>query len=133
MKLALPVFFAGLFLLGVGAMVWTALDLPPVRLVRSHGFPPAGGGPTGRVNEIEGVRFVEIGTGYSGPTFAPVVRLRAGRMDGSPKWLGRTSETLGFLPVRVLLSGAARAGNVSGCRTLTARPPANVLATRRDT
>jgi formylglycine-generating enzyme required for sulfatase activity len=63
MKLPLLVFFAGLFLLGMGALAWKALDLPPVRLVLSHGFPPAGG-PTGRVKEIEGVRFVEIGTGY---------------------------------------------------------------------
>jgi formylglycine-generating enzyme required for sulfatase activity len=47
----------------VGVLAWTALDLPPLRLVLSHGFPPAGG-PTGRMKEIEGVRFVEIGTGY---------------------------------------------------------------------
>ncbi len=49
--------------LAAGAVVWVALDLPPPRLVLAHGFPPAGG-PTGRVKEIEGVRFVEIGTGY---------------------------------------------------------------------
>jgi hypothetical protein len=62
-KLALLLFFAGLFLVGVGAVVWIAADLPPVRFVVSHGLPPAGG-PTGRVKEIEGVRCVEIGTGY---------------------------------------------------------------------
>ena len=44
-------------------LLWVGLDLPPVRLVMSHGLPPAGG-PTGRVKEIEGVRFIEIGTGY---------------------------------------------------------------------
>ncbi len=49
--------------LAAGAVVWVALDLPPPRLVLAHGFPPAGG-PTGRVKEIEGVRFIEIGTGY---------------------------------------------------------------------
>jgi formylglycine-generating enzyme required for sulfatase activity len=62
-RLALWIFFAGVLLFGVGAMVWIAADLPPLRLVLSHGFPPAGG-PTGREKEIEGVRFVEIGTGY---------------------------------------------------------------------
>ena len=49
--------------LAIGAVAWMALDLPPLPMVVSHGFPPAGG-PTGRVKEIEGVRFVEIGTGY---------------------------------------------------------------------
>jgi formylglycine-generating enzyme required for sulfatase activity len=63
MKLALLLSFAGLFLLGVGALVWTAADLPPVKYVVAHGFPPAGG-PTGREVEIEGVRFIEIGAGY---------------------------------------------------------------------
>jgi formylglycine-generating enzyme required for sulfatase activity len=63
MRLALLLFFAGVLLVGVGAIVWIAVDLPPLRLVLSHGFPPAGG-PTGRVKEIEGVRFVEIGAGY---------------------------------------------------------------------
>jgi formylglycine-generating enzyme required for sulfatase activity len=62
-KLALVIFFAVVLLFGVGAVLWIAADLPPLRLVLSHGFPPAGG-PTGRVKEIEGVRFVEIGTGY---------------------------------------------------------------------
>jgi formylglycine-generating enzyme required for sulfatase activity len=62
-KLALVLFFAGVLLFGVGAVLWIALDLPSLRLVLSNGFPPAGG-PTGRVKEIEGVRFVEIGTGY---------------------------------------------------------------------
>jgi hypothetical protein len=63
MKLALVLFLAGLFLLGAGALVWTAADLPPVRFVVAHGFPPAGG-PTGREVTVEGVRFVEIGAGY---------------------------------------------------------------------
>ncbi len=45
------------------ALTWVALDLPPPRLVLAHGFPPAGG-PTGRRMEVEGVTFVEIGTGY---------------------------------------------------------------------
>jgi formylglycine-generating enzyme required for sulfatase activity len=62
-KLALVIFFAVALLFGVGAVLWIAADLPPLRLVVPHGFPPAGG-PTGRVKEIEGVRFVEIGTGY---------------------------------------------------------------------
>ena len=53
-----------LVVLGLGAAVlWVALELPPLGLVVAHGFPPSGG-PTGRVKEIEGVRFVEIGTGY---------------------------------------------------------------------
>jgi formylglycine-generating enzyme required for sulfatase activity len=50
--------------LAIGSVAWMALDLPPLPMVVSHGFPPAGG-PTGRVKEIEGVRFVEIGAGYS--------------------------------------------------------------------
>jgi hypothetical protein len=64
-KLGLVIFFGGVLRLGVGAVAWIALDLPPVRLVARHGFPPAGG-PTGREKEIEGVRFVELGTGYFG-------------------------------------------------------------------
>jgi hypothetical protein len=48
-------------------LTWIVLDLPPVRLVREYGFPPAGG-PTGRTMEIEGAQFVEIGTGYFRPS-----------------------------------------------------------------
>ncbi len=56
---------AGVVLVVVAAvaLTWVALDLPPLRLVLAHGFPPAGG-PTGRRMEVEGVTFVEIGTGY---------------------------------------------------------------------
>jgi len=46
-----------------GSVLWVGLELPPLKLVAAHGFPPSGG-PTGRVKEIEGIRFVEIGTGY---------------------------------------------------------------------
>jgi formylglycine-generating enzyme required for sulfatase activity len=63
MRLGLWILFAGVFLVGAGALLWVAFDLPPVRLVLSHGFPPAGGA-TGRMKEIEGIRFVEIGAGY---------------------------------------------------------------------
>ncbi len=52
-----------LVLAAAGEIAWLALDLPPPGLVVKHGFPPAGG-PTGRRMEVEGVTFVEIGTGY---------------------------------------------------------------------
>ncbi len=52
-----------LVIVAAAAVTWVALDLPPPRLVLAHGFPPAGG-PTGRRMEVEGVTFVEIGTGY---------------------------------------------------------------------
>ncbi|MCU0725136.1 MAG: formylglycine-generating enzyme family protein [Planctomycetes bacterium] len=63
MRLFLVIVGVGVLLAGVGVIVWTALDLPPVQYVVAHGFPPAGG-PTGREVEIEGVRFIEIGAGY---------------------------------------------------------------------
>jgi formylglycine-generating enzyme required for sulfatase activity len=63
MRAILVIVAVGVLLAGVGVIVWMALDLPPVKYVLAHGFPPAGG-PTGRRATVEGVEFVEIGAGY---------------------------------------------------------------------
>jgi hypothetical protein len=51
MRLFLVIVGVGVLVVGAGVLLWTALDLPPVKLVVAHGFPPAGG-PTGRRVEV---------------------------------------------------------------------------------
>jgi hypothetical protein len=82
----LVIVFVVLAVLAAASVAWVGFDLPPVKLVLSHDFPPAGG-PTGRVKEIEGVRFVEVGAwhGSSATWIPPVVvgRLADGAVPGT--------------------------------------------------
>jgi hypothetical protein len=62
MKRNLLILTVLLVLSGIGVVVWTALELPPVRMVWRYGFSyhPE---PTGEIVPCEGVEFVEIGPG----------------------------------------------------------------------
>jgi formylglycine-generating enzyme required for sulfatase activity len=63
LKILLCVLCGAVLLVGIGVIGWTAIDLPPPKLVVRYGLPPAGG-PTGRKVTIEGVTFIELAAGY---------------------------------------------------------------------
>ena len=75
-----------LFLVGVGTIAWTLAGLPPVKYYLRYGLDPYCE-PTGDIETLEGVTFVEIGPG--------IFRMGSKHLEEGGDWLGKICRPFG--------------------------------------
>jgi formylglycine-generating enzyme required for sulfatase activity len=87
MKRRILILLAVLCLTAIGGAAWTVADPPPVRLLWRYGL-SGGPEPTGQVEILEGVKFVEIGPGC--------FRMGSEQNADGGDWLGRWCAGIGL-------------------------------------